>query len=138
VLERVPEVPVWVSFSCRNAAEICDGTPFDRALATVASVGNVVAVGVNCTSPLHIEGLVRTAAGTGDLPVVAYPNRGAFWDPVRRAWVDPPRQDPRPSLRPAAWREAGASLVGGCCGIGPSDIRWIAEALGRSGSDTAD
>jgi homocysteine S-methyltransferase len=128
-LERVPEVPAWVSFSCRNAAELCDGTPFDRAVTAMAGVPNVVAVGVNCTSPLHVEGLVRVAAATAGVPVVAYPNRGAFWDAVRKAWVDPPRQDPRPSLRPAAWHEAGARLIGGCCGIGPADIRSIAEIL---------
>ena len=49
-----------------------------------------------------------------------------------RVWVDPPAQDPRPPLRPAEWREAGARLVGGCCGIGPLGIATIAQALGRA------
>jgi homocysteine S-methyltransferase len=131
VLERAPDVPAWVSFSCRNAMELCDGTPFEHAVATVSASPNVIAVGVNCTSPLHIEGLVRIAASATDRPVVAYPNRGAFWDAVRKEWVDPPRQDPRPSLRPAAWHAAGARLIGGCCGTGPDDVRAIARALGR-------
>jgi homocysteine S-methyltransferase len=130
-LEEVPEVPAWVSFSCRNAAQICDGTPFELAVRTAVASPSVVAVGVNCTSPLHIEGLVRIAAAVTDTPILAYPNRGAFWDAVRKRWVDPPRQDPRPALRPAAWRAAGADLVGGCCGTGPADIQAIAEELGR-------
>jgi homocysteine S-methyltransferase len=133
-LERVPEMPAWVSFSCRNAAQLCDGSPFERAVETVAAAPNVVAVGVNCTAPGHIEGLVRIAVAITDVPVVVYPNRGAFWDAGRKVWVDPPRQDPRPTLRPAEWAEAGARLIGGCCGTGPSDIAAIATALGRAPS----
>jgi homocysteine S-methyltransferase len=132
VLERVSHVPAWVSFSCRNATELCDGTPFELAVRTVAEAPSVIAIGVNCTSPLHVQGLVRIAASTTERPVVAYPNRGAFWDAVRKEWVDPPRQDPRPTLRPAAWHAAGARLIGGCCGTGPDDIREIARELGRA------
>jgi homocysteine S-methyltransferase len=132
-LAAVPEVATWVSFSCRNATQLCDGTPFDEAVRVISGAPNVVAVGVNCTSPLHIEGLVRVAAGTTHLPIIAYPNRGAFWDAVRKVWVDPPRQDPRPALRPVEWRDAGARLIGGCCGTGPSEIAAMATALGRAG-----
>lgn len=130
-LERVPDTPAWVSFSCRDGAHICDGTPFEDAVDVVITSPNVVAVGVNCTSPLHVESLVEVAAERADRPVVCYPNRGSFWDPVRRAWTDPPRQDARPPLRPVAWRDAGARLIGGCCGTTPEDIRSIAVALGR-------
>lgn len=130
-LERVPEVPAWVSFSCRDGGHTCDGTPFEEAVRTASSAPSVVAVGVNCTSPLHVTSLVEIAAGATGHPVVCYPNRGAFWDPVRKAWVDPPRQDARPLLRPAEWREAGASLIGGCCGTTPEDIAQMAAALGR-------
>ena len=130
-LERVPQIPAWVSFSCRDGAHLCDGTPYERAVKTVASSPSVVATGVNCTSPLHIERLVEIAAATTDTPVLCYPNRGAFWDPLRKSWVDPPRQDARPTLRPAEWRDAGAKLIGGCCGTTPEDIAAIAAALGR-------
>jgi homocysteine S-methyltransferase len=128
-LERVPDVPAWVSFSCRNAAQTCDGTPFEEAVRVAGSAPNVVAVGLNCTAPTHVEGLVRLAASATGKPLVAYPNRGAFWDAVRKGWVDPPRQDARAPLRPDAWRNAGARLIGGCCGIGPSQISTIAQTL---------
>lgn len=131
-LERVPGIPAWMSFSCRDGALLCDGTPFDRAIDLAGSSSAVVAVGVNCTSPLHVRSLIDLAADRSDRPVVCYPNRGAFWDPVRRVWVDPPRQDARPTLRPLEWRDAGASLIGGCCGTTPQDIGTMAAAL-RSG-----
>lgn len=128
-LERVPHVPAWLSFSCRNAAQICDGTSFEEAVRVPEAAPSVLAVGLNCTAPTHVEGLVRIAASATGKPVVAYPNRGAFWDAMRKGWVDPPRQDPRAPLRPAEWRDAGASLIGGCCGIGPSQIATIAQTL---------
>ena len=131
-LERVPEIPAWVSFSCRDGGHVCDGTPIATAVEVVAAAPSVVAVGVNCTSPLHVERLVETISATTDKPVVCYPNRGSFWDPMRKAWTDPPRQDARPPLRPLAWKEAGASLIGGCCGTTPDDIAAIAAALGRA------
>ena len=131
-LERVTEIPAWVSFSCRDGGHVCDGTPIASAVEIVAAAPSVIAVGVNCTSPLHVERLVETISATTDKPVVCYPNRGSFWDPMRKAWTDPPRQDARPPLRPLAWREAGASMIGGCCGTTPEDIAAIAAALGRA------
>ena len=131
-LERVPEIPAWVSFSCRDGGHVCDGTPIATAVEVVAASPSVVTVGVNCTSPLHVERLVETTSAATDKPVVCYPNRGSFWDPMRKAWTDPPRQDARPPLRPLAWQDAGASLIGGCCGTTPDDIAAIAAALGRA------
>lgn len=128
-LEKVPEIPAWVSFSCRDGAHICDGTPIASAVKVTAAAASLVAVGVNCTSPLYVESLIETVANTTDRPVVCYPNRGSFWDPMRRAWTDPPRQDARPPLRPLAWQRAGASLIGGCCGTTPEDIAEIAGVL---------
>ncbi len=130
-LERVPEIPAWVSFSCRDGGHVCDGTPIASAVEIVAAAPSVIAVGVNCTSPLHVERLVETISATEER-VVCYPNRGSFWDPMRKTWTDPPRQDARPPLRPLAWKEAGASMIGGCCGTTPADIAAIAAALGRA------
>jgi homocysteine S-methyltransferase len=127
-LEGVPDVAAWMSFSCRDGAHLCDGTPFERAVEVATSSPSVVAVGVNCTSPVHVGSLVALAARSG-LPVVCYPNRGAFWDAVRRVWVDPPRQDARPLLRPLEWRTQGARLIGGCCGTTPDDIAAMSGAL---------
>jgi homocysteine S-methyltransferase len=126
----VPEIPAWVSFSCRDGRHVCDGTPIEEAVEVAVAAPSVIAVGVNCTPPLHVERLVETISATTDRPVVCYPNHGSFWDPMRKAWTDPPRQDARPP-RPLAWREAGASLIGGCCGTTPEDIVAIAAALGR-------
>ena len=130
-LETVPEIPAWVSFSCRDGGHACDGTPIQTMVEVVAAAPSVIAIGVNCTSPLHVGPLIETISDTTDRAVVCYPNRGSFWDPMRKAWTDPPRQDARTPLRPLAWKEAGASMIGGCCGTTPEDIAAVAVALGR-------
>lgn len=128
-LERVPEVPAWISFSCRDGMHLCDGTPFAAAIEVAAAAPSVIAVGVNCTSPLHVVPLLELARDATHLPLVCYPNRGSFWDPVRKTWTDPPRQDMRSPLRPSDWRAAGATLIGGCCGTTPDDVGAIAAEL---------
>jgi homocysteine S-methyltransferase len=132
-LAAVPDARAWMSFTCRDGDRICDGTPFEQAVRTGSSSPQVVAIGVNCTAPHDITSLIEIATATAntELPIVVYPNRGAFWDAVRHSWVDPPRQDPRPTLQPLEWAEQGARLIGGCCGVGPTQISEIATALGR-------
>jgi homocysteine S-methyltransferase len=130
-LAAVPDARAWMSFTCRDGDRICDGTPFEQAVRTASSSPQVVAIGVNCTAPHDITSLIEIATANTELPIVVYPNRGAFWDAVRHSWVDPPRQDPRPTLQPLEWAEHGARLIGGCCGVGPTQISEIATALGR-------
>ncbi len=128
VLDALPDVPAWVSFSCRDASHLNDGTPFDAAVDLVAGHPVVVAVGVNCTTPLAVPGLVARAAARTNKAVVAYPNRGGTWDPARKRWTG---DDAPGGFGPLALEllTAGARLIGGCCGTGPSDIRAVATAL---------
>lgn len=89
----------------------------------------------NCTHPEAIE------AGLGELkalttkPIGCYPNR---LNKVPEGWTldneitTGLRSDLPQDLYVAAMLrsiEAGATMVGGCCGIGPSDIRALAERL---------
>ena len=60
-------------------------------------------------------------------PVGAYPNAG-YWE--RPNWVFVDRLSPDEYLTGARrWAEAGATIVGGCCGVGVEHIRALAEGL---------
>ncbi len=121
-----PAMPAWVSFACRDGEHLCDGTPFADALRTLVAVPNVVAVGVNCTAPAHVGSLVDIATTTApDTRVLAYPNAGAAYDPDAKAWSSAGAPLDLGSAA-SAWIAAGASMVGGCCGTGPADIRGVA------------
>ena len=127
VLADHADRPAWVSFSCRDGGHLCDGTPLEDAVHMVTEAPNVFAVGVNCTAPRYVTPLVGVAARSTDRAVLAYPNRGASYDAVTKTWGEPEEADL--AALAARWVDAGATLVGGCCGTGPDDIRAIAATI---------
>lgn len=127
-LRRLTDAPAWVTFSCADASHTCGGDRFAEAAAAVA--GGVQAVGVNCTKPDLVESLLRSA--DVDLPFVVYPNHGAAWDAEHKCWIGPTGGAELPGLVPS-WLQAGARLIGGCCGVGTAGIAAL-HAL-RTGHD---
>lgn len=128
-LRRLTDAPAWVSFCCRDADHTFGGDRFADAAAAVA--GAVDAVGVNCTAPLHVAGLLAQAPG--GMPLVAYPNHGGTWDAEHRCWAFPGGAGSLgewlTGLVPQ-WLHAGARLIGGCCGVGSDGIRALAASRG--------
>lgn len=126
LLTEVPGVESWVTFCCRDDHRLSDGTPIADAVREVTRTGRVTAVGLNCTPPQHVESLLRGAREATDLPLVAYPNWGRIWDGDRHEWVDGTGVVEFPPELLDRWYEAGAHVIGGCCGIGPDGIAGVA------------
>ncbi len=122
------DVPAWMSFSATAGARTCAGQPFAEAVAVAASCDRIVAVGVNCSAPEHVDALLAAARTVSDLPLVVYPNAGGTWDAAAGTWTDVVSKD-LPAALVHRWVDAGAALVGGCCGLGPDAVTGIAEAL---------
>lgn len=89
----------------------------------------------NCTHPEAIEAGLRELKALTTKPIGCYPNR---LNKVPEGWTldneitTGLRSDlPQHLYVEAMLRsiQAGATMVGGCCGIGPSDIRALAERL---------
>ena len=121
-------LPAWVSFSCRDGSRLRDGTLLEQCVRLVDPLPRVVAIGVNCTAPEHVESLLHAAARATRKPLVAYPNSGETYDAVAKAWRGP-------TIR-KRWGElarllhaAGARLVGGCCRTGPDEVRTLRATL---------
>ncbi len=129
--ERLADSPgtwAWFSFSCRNRRELRDGTPLAEVLPVVSGLPGTVAVGINCTDPAHVASLVRICREITAKPVLAYPNSGEEWDPRRKRWL-PGTGAPDLAAMAREWKEAGAALIGGCCRVGPEEIRKMRDAL---------
>ena len=128
LLDEAPGARAWISFSCADGGHLRSGVPIEEAVAAVAGSPAVLAVGVNCTAPEHVEPLVARSRATTAKPIVAYPNSGEGWDAVARRWTggEAGRVDDAAARR---WRDAGASLIGGCCRVTPGQIARIAEAF---------
>lgn len=123
-------VPAWISFSCCDDGHTSAGQAIEEAAALVAAADAFSAIGVNCTKPEHILGLIRRIHDTEpDLPVVVYPNAGRVWDGDAAVWLGD-GLDVLPDSAVRAWFHAGATLVGGCCGLGPAAVRGIAAVVG--------
>jgi homocysteine S-methyltransferase len=121
-------VPAWLSLSTANGLTRA-GEPIGEAFAMAADVAEVIAVGVNCTTPADARSAVEIAGAHG--PAVVYPNSGQSWNAGSRAW------EGRSAFTPedvATWVSDGARLVGGCCRVGPEDIGALRDAMGADRS----
>lgn len=126
VLAMFPEARAWFAFTCRDARRLADGSPFGEAIALVAASPNVVAVGVNCTSPRYIEGLAVEVGSITSKPIIVYPNGGGTWNARKKQWLGAEGMH-LAELAPA-WRAAGVNAIGGCCGTSAADIEALAGA----------
>jgi S-methylmethionine-dependent homocysteine/selenocysteine methylase len=123
-------VPAWCSVTLRDGRHLADGSTLDEAVTIAEGSPSVIAVGVNCSPPDATTEAVSRLASTSSLAVVAYPNRGADWDADAKAWTG--GHDVNMAAVARGLLDAGAHLVGGCCGTGPDDVRAIAiEAAAR-------
>ncbi len=124
---REPETPAWVSFSCKDEQHVCHGETLAECVAVFESIPSVIAVGVNCTAPRYVEGLLRSIAGKTKKLLLAYPNSGESWDAERQTWTGAADRDWTNAAR--SWFAAGARLIGGCCRTTPETIRELALAI---------
>ena len=128
LLAAFPDMPAWLSFSCRSGEEVSDGGLFAACAALADRSEQVVAVGVNCTAPRYVEDLLGSARSATQKPLLCYPNSGEAWDPRNNCWIGTTGVTDfhTPAQR---WHTAGATLIGGCCRTTPEDIRDMREAL---------
>lgn len=130
--------PLWLSFTLND-----EGSALLRSGETVADAADLArtigakAILFNCSAPEVMEDAVRKArlvlAGT-DIEIGVYANGFAHSEEqvdanagLRqiRSDLDPPRYLDWAK----AWVASGATIVGGCCGIGPNHIEALAEGL---------
>jgi homocysteine S-methyltransferase len=128
LLGESPGPPAWVSFSCRDGERLRDGTPLAECVRLLDPLPRVVAIGVNCTAPAHVESLLRTTVLSTRKPLVAYPNSGESYDAARKAWSGIAKTERWGELG-RLWRDAGARLLGGCCRTGPDEVRSLRAAF---------
>jgi S-methylmethionine-dependent homocysteine/selenocysteine methylase len=131
--------PVWLSITVddHDGTRLRSGEPVGGIL-PIASEG-AAAVLVNCSAP---EAMHATLAilSRGSLPCGAYAN--GFEKITSDFLQDKPTVDSLTSrdLSPEAyafhamrWIDAGATIVGGCCEVGPAHIRALSQAITAAG-----
>ena len=121
----------WVCFSCKNSLYLHDGTSIEKAAAIFKNNPNVAALGINCTSPDYVSGLIQ-ALMKSDVgkAIIVYPNSGEEYCGHNNTWksnADFDIKNTRFSELAVQWAKQGAQIIGGCCRTGPEDILSLAE-----------
>lgn len=121
--------PSWVSFSCKDEMHINDGTPIAECAEYLAGHEKIFALGINCTAPGNISGLVRILKEhAATKRIVVYPNSGEIYNSDSKTWFN--LEDPHHfDEMTKEWLHLGADIVGGCCRIGPEHIEKISGTI---------
>lgn len=127
VMEQFPEIPWWAAFTARDASHIADGTPTLDVAAMVREQPGAVAFGFNCLPPGLVAPLLESCGRHERCGFAVYPNLGAAWDPETRKWSGG-KQGFQTEFA-AKWADAGAVVIGGCCGTTPQNIRQLEQCL---------
>ncbi|KAH7661486.1 homocysteine S-methyltransferase protein [Dioscorea alata] len=123
-------IPAWFSFNSKDGVCTVSGDSIIECASIADSCDKVVAVGINCTPPRFIHGLILLIQKVTQKPILIYPNSGETYDASKKEWVASTGVSDEGFVSYIKkWQEAGASLIGGCCRTTPDTIRAISRTL---------
>lgn len=140
--------PFWISFTLNDDAAAAGGEPALRSGETVkaaaewAAQSGAAALLFNCSKPEVMKAAVETAAAVFadkavSLEIGVYANafEGEQGDSAANEGLHGTRADLTGDVYSrfaCSWADAGATMIGGCCGIGAAHIHTVATALRRA------
>lgn len=121
----VCDLPVMVTLTMEADGRLLFGGTAVEAVETLQALG-ASAVGLNCSvGPDQLEAVVAGMAAAARVPVIAKPNAGLpVIDEKGAAHYSMGPETFAASMRRLV--DAGARIIGGCCGTGPEYIRALA------------
>ncbi|MCM1217074.1 MAG: homocysteine S-methyltransferase family protein [Lachnospiraceae bacterium] len=129
--KEVSTLPVMVSMTFEADGRTLYGTDARTAAVVLESLG-ACALGVNCsTGPAHMKGIIEDMVRhTMDIPIIAKPNAGLpYLDEQGRTCYNMDAEEFVEEM--ALLVEAGATVLGGCCGTAPEFIRGLYDIFGK-------
>ena len=121
---RATGLPTCVSFVCWEGAQLLSGESLQAAIAGIEPAGPD-AVLVNCLPASNVAACLAVLR-RAEPPFGLYPNLGAPTAGGGRSEALEPADF---AERIATWRDAGASLLGGCCGTTPAHTLATVQRL---------
>ena len=124
----VTALPVTVTMTIEADGSLLFGGNIFDAVKDLEAMG-AAAVGINCSvGPDQLTSIVASIADKVSVPVVAKPNAGMpeINDQGVAVYSMGPEEFARHMV---ALRDAGASILGGCCGTSPDYIRAMCQLL---------
>lgn len=130
--KEICDLPVMVTMTFERNGRTIYGTDAKTAAVVLESLG-ACAIGANCSAgPGALrEAVTQMAQATCSVPVIAKPNAGLpFLDEQGVTCYDMTPGEFAEELQVLV--EAGAVILGGCCGTTPEFIKSIREKFGRT------
>lgn len=126
--ETCPDLPVMVTMTFEGDGRSLYGTDAATAAVVLESLG-ADAIGANCsTGPGQMARIVRSMASVTRVPVIAKPNAGLpSLDAEGKTVYSMQAEEFAGEMREVC--EAGASIIGGCCGTTPAHIAALHKAF---------
>lgn len=133
--------PVWVAWTLREDAPVLrSGETIAEAFAALDGL-NVQVVLANCTSPECVSQAIPLLS-TCELPAGGYANAFLPIPETFRPATTIKQLSAREDLTPSAygafakdWVDRGATIVGGCCEVGPQHIAYLRQLLEADGNE---
>ena len=117
-------LPVWLSLTAGPFGDLLSPTELARIGKDAVSTG-VERLLVNCIAATQIGAYVDAIAALG-VPLGVYANAGREAEGLGWGATSPRAAEAYADLA-ERWKDAGASVIGGCCGTGPVHIQALAE-----------
>ncbi len=126
--QSVCDLPVMCTLTMEADGHLLLGGDAVEAVETLQALG-VSAVGLNCSvGPDQLEAVVTSMKAVATVPLIVKPNAGIpVMDDKGVAHYDMTPEQFTASMRRLV--DAGADIIGGCCGTGPEYIEALAKAF---------
>jgi homocysteine S-methyltransferase len=139
---RTSNLPVWLAVSVddRDGTNLRSGEPLVDVLPLAEEMADAILI--NCSSPEAVGAGLKTIAHT-TLPFGGYANgftmiTADFLEENPTVDALTQRRDMGPEVYAGhvmSWIGLGATIVGGCCEVGPAHIKAMAEAMTAAGHE---
>ena len=140
LIKQHSSLPLWLSFSVSNRetsnepVTLRSGEPLSEIAPILSEVQSVL---FNCSQPEEMEDAISiTRSLNASINIGAYAN--SFSERKRTHAANALLSEIRDDITPAryveyvkTWVAAGATIIGGCCGIGPEHIKAISDVFGQ-------
>lgn len=123
--EEFPEAEVYISFTVQEPGTISDGTSLDEIAQLVSQSDQILALGINCSSPLLYNQALAILKNTGKA-LITYPNSGEVYDGSTQTWKPKDKDALTLVEHSKDWHDQfGVKILGGCCRTRPNDIKAL-------------
>lgn len=131
--KEVCELPVMVTMTFEADGRTLFGTDAKTAAIVLESLG-ACAIGANCsTGPAHMQTVISDMASVTNIPIIAKPNAGLpALDEEGKTCYNMQADEFVEEMKLLV--EAGATVLGGCCGTTPEYIEKLHETFGTEAS----